>query len=157
MGVTSGSGTACPSGALEFKPCSWWGSCYSIFSFMCMFCRSLFVLLSFFLINHRYLVTIPHKSDLPIPKLTRSFINVHCQREEFEDTKVAIRIRISKKNRKHNGQRKKDKRTKNDLQNIHIKLKYYAFCYCSWVNFSNYYELEQLFLAIYWRQITLLV
>jgi hypothetical protein len=26
-----------------------WGSCYSIFSFMCMFCRSLFVLLSFFL------------------------------------------------------------------------------------------------------------
>jgi hypothetical protein len=27
----------------------YWGSCYSIFSFMCMFCRSLFVLLSFFL------------------------------------------------------------------------------------------------------------
>jgi hypothetical protein len=25
-----------------------WGSCYSIFSFMCIFCRSLFVLLSFF-------------------------------------------------------------------------------------------------------------
>jgi hypothetical protein len=25
-----------------------WGSCYSIFSFMCMFCRSLFVLLYFF-------------------------------------------------------------------------------------------------------------
>jgi hypothetical protein len=25
-----------------------WGSCYSIFSFMCMFCRSLFVLLCFF-------------------------------------------------------------------------------------------------------------
>jgi hypothetical protein len=24
-----------------------WGSCYSIFSFMCMFCRSLFVLFSF--------------------------------------------------------------------------------------------------------------
>ena len=28
--------------------CIWWGSCYSILSFMCMFCRSLFVLLSFF-------------------------------------------------------------------------------------------------------------
>ena len=27
-----------------------WGLCYSIFSFMCMFCRSLFVLLSFFAI-----------------------------------------------------------------------------------------------------------
>ena len=42
--------------------------------------------------------------------------------EEFEDTKEAIRIRISK-NRQHNGQKKKYKRTNNDLQNIHIKLK----------------------------------
>ena len=43
--------------------------------------------------------------------------------EEFEDTKGAIRIRTSKKNRQHNGQKKKYKRTNNDLQNIHIKLK----------------------------------
>jgi hypothetical protein len=43
--------------------------------------------------------------------------------EEFEDTKVVIRIRISKKNRQHNGQKKKYKRTKNDLENIRIKLK----------------------------------
>jgi adenylate cyclase class IV len=42
---------------------------------------------------------------------------------EFEDTKGVIRIRISKKNRQHNGQKKKYKRTNNDLQNIHIKLK----------------------------------
>ena len=41
--------------------------------------------------------------------------------EEIEETKGAIRIRISKKNRQHNGQKKKDTRTKNDLQNIHIK------------------------------------
>ena len=34
-----------------------------------------------------------------------------------------VRIRKSKKNRQHNGQKKKDKRTNNDLQNIHIKLK----------------------------------
>jgi len=27
------------------------------------------------------------------------------------------------KNRQHNGQKKKDKRTNNDLQNIHIQLK----------------------------------
>jgi hypothetical protein len=40
-----------------------------------------------------------------------------------QDTKGAIRIRISKKNRQHNGQKKKSKRTNNDLQNIHIKLK----------------------------------
>jgi len=42
---------------------------------------------------------------------------------EFEDTKGVIRIRISKKNRQHNGQKKKYKMTNNDLQNIHIKLK----------------------------------
>jgi hypothetical protein len=30
---------------------------------------------------------------------------------------------ISKKNRQHNGQKKKYKKTNNDLQNIHIKLK----------------------------------
>ena len=34
-----------------------------------------------------------------------------------------IRVRISKKNGKHNGQKKKDKRTNDGLQNIHIKLK----------------------------------
>jgi hypothetical protein len=46
-----------------------------------------------------------------------------CSREEeFEDTKGVIRIRKSKKNRQHNGQTKKYKRTNNDLQNIHIKI-----------------------------------
>ena len=43
--------------------------------------------------------------------------------EEFEDTKVLIRNRISKKNRQHNGQKKKPKRKNNNLQNIHINLK----------------------------------
>ena len=33
----------------EFTPDFYWGSCYLIFSFMCMFCKSLFVLLYFFL------------------------------------------------------------------------------------------------------------
>ena len=47
-GTTSGAGTAYHSVALEFTPGSQWGSCYSMFSCMCMFCRSLFVLLSFF-------------------------------------------------------------------------------------------------------------
>ena len=41
-GTSSGAGTAYPSGAPEFTP-----GFYSNFSFMCMFCRSLFVLLSF--------------------------------------------------------------------------------------------------------------
>jgi len=43
--------------------------------------------------------------------------------EEVEDTKGVIIIRISKKKRQHNGQKKKYKRTNNDLQNMHIKLK----------------------------------
>jgi hypothetical protein len=43
--------------------------------------------------------------------------------EEFENTKGAIRICISKKNRQHNGQKKKYKRTNNNLQNIHIEQK----------------------------------
>jgi len=44
------------------------------------------------------------------------------QCEEFEDIKGVIRIRKSK-DRQHNGQMKKYKRTKNDLQNMHIKVK----------------------------------
>jgi hypothetical protein len=36
--------------------------------------------------------------------------------EEFEDTKGVIRLHILKKNRQHNGQEKKYKRTNNDLQ-----------------------------------------
>jgi hypothetical protein len=40
--------------------------------------------------------------------------NLYIQ-DEFEDTKEAIRIRISKKNRHHTGERKKYKRTENDL------------------------------------------
>ena len=47
-GATSGAGTAYRTRAPEFSPGFQWGSCYFIFSFMCMFCRSLFVLLSFF-------------------------------------------------------------------------------------------------------------
>jgi hypothetical protein len=43
-------------------------------------------------------------------------------REEFEDATGIIRIRKSK-DRQHNGQKKKYKRTNNDLQSIHIKLK----------------------------------
>jgi hypothetical protein len=52
----------------------------------------------------------------------------HCvshtwtQLEEFEDTKGVIIIRISKKNRQHNGQKKKYKRTNNDLQHIKLKI-----------------------------------
>jgi hypothetical protein len=53
--------------------------------------------------------------------LTSNIIN-HMQ-EDFEDTNGVVRIRISKKNRQHNGQKKKYKRTNIDLQNVHIQLK----------------------------------
>jgi len=51
------------------------------------------------------------------------FWNDHVYQEEFEDTKGVIRSRNSKKNRQHNGHKKKDKRTNNDLQNITYKTK----------------------------------
>jgi len=51
MGATTGAGTAYPSRTPEFTPGFRWGSCYSIFSFMCMFCRSLFALLPLFLLS----------------------------------------------------------------------------------------------------------
>jgi hypothetical protein len=44
--------------------------------------------------------------------------------EEFEDTKWVIRIRNSKKDRQHNGQKKKNKKTNDELQNKHIEPHY---------------------------------
>ena len=41
---------------------------------------------------------------------------INVFKEEFEDTKEVIRIRISKKNRKHNDHKKNYKRSNNDLQ-----------------------------------------
>ena len=38
----------------------------------------------------------------------------------FGDTKRVIRTRISKKNKQHNGQKKKYKGTNNDLQNVKL-------------------------------------
>ena len=40
------------------------------------------------------------------------------------DTKCVIGIRISKNNRQRSGQKEKNKRMKNDIQSIHIKLKF---------------------------------
>jgi hypothetical protein len=69
------------------------------------------------------LPTLPeHLSSPPVfsrVRVTRSLVLYVC----FVDRQNVIRIRISKKNRQNNGQKKKYKRTNNDLQNIHIKLK----------------------------------
>ena len=42
---------------------------------------------------------------------------------EFEDTKGVIRIHKSKMIRQHNGQKRKNKRTTNDLQNFTLETK----------------------------------
>ena len=47
--------------------------------------------------------------------------------EEFEDAKGVIRIRISKKNRHNNDQKKKYKRTNNDLQKTRHELQLKLF------------------------------
>ena len=41
--------------------------------------------------------------------------------EEFEDTKGVIRIRILKKNRKHNGQKKKSTRGQTTIEKAYIQ------------------------------------
>jgi hypothetical protein len=46
------------------------------------------------------------------------WIQHNTKSEEFEDTKGLIIIHILKKNRQHSGQKKKDKRTINDQQNM---------------------------------------
>jgi len=43
--------------------------------------------------------------------------------EKCEDTKWVTRIRKSKKDRQHHGQKKQDKRTNNDLQSIKQNVK----------------------------------
>jgi hypothetical protein len=50
-------------------------------------------------------------------------IDLWSLQEKFEDTKGAIRIRISKKNIQQDVEKKKYKWTNNDLQYLHIKLK----------------------------------
>ena len=61
------------------------------------------------------------------PKDTTGVIRIRISKKNRiqwpKYTKRVIKIRISKTNRQHNDQKKKDKRTNNDLQNIHIKLK----------------------------------
>jgi hypothetical protein len=79
----------------------------------------MFILLKYGIDNQMYL----HILCFNQMKRLEVIWSILLYKEEFEDTKGVISIRISKKNRQHNGQQKKYKRTNNDLQNIHIKLK----------------------------------
>ena len=86
-----------PSGAHEFTPGFYCGSCYSIFSCMCMFCRSLFVLCTFsfghcvvcssiygFWLPLWYLQTLPHWN------VTKDFFSaLFCKKQQFTGIHVA--------------------------------------------------------------------
>ena len=79
-----------------------------------------------FLALHRHInmAGITRTRDHYVPLLIIGFTTAkQTSKEEFEDTKGIIRICKSQKDRQHNGHMKKNKRTNNDLQNIHIKLK----------------------------------
>ena len=71
--------------------------------------------------SHKYIID-RGKWGLTLTILLFTYLYIPDE-EEFEDTKGVMRIRKSKKNRQHNGQNKKYKRTNNDLQNMVIKLK----------------------------------
>ena len=80
-----------------------------------------------FILNSLKLVTFQRNIE-PVYRKASGSINIilYCGEKLKKSLKIpkgVIRIRISKKNWQHNGQKKKYKRTNNDLQNIHIKLK----------------------------------
>ena len=70
-------------------------------------------------------------------ELNKNIVQEHMLEEEFEDTKGVIRIRISKKNRQHNGQKQKDKqrstkhthKTKDRLTRTPLKTRGELGCY----------------------------
>ena len=75
-------------------------------------------------------------------------------RRSFDDTKGAIWIQKSKKERQHNGQKKKDKMTNIDLQNITHKTKDRVIRTPSKVSWAHNYMSTFLFrlspLSLYW-------
>ena len=91
------------------------------------------ILINFYSINHINFFTAKTSSEavasLPQWKLRHCMVmidnaqkDVKIFKKSLKIPKGVIRIRNSKKNRQHNDQQKKDKRTNNVLQNIHIRL-----------------------------------
>ena len=66
-----------------------------------------------FMIGNYYLV----RSN---PSLTYKCLRKELKEEEFEDTKGVIRMRISKKNRQHNDQKKKSTKGQTTIYKTYI-------------------------------------
>jgi hypothetical protein len=106
--------------------------------FCVVFCRSLFVFLS---LSFGHCIVFS------------SSIYGNINKNIFEDTNEVIRIHKSKKNRQYNGQKKRNKKTNNDLQNTTQKTKdaqYLVFCVMFWrllIVFlsSSYWNIHGLF------------
>ena len=92
MGFTSGAGTDDHSGPPEFIPSFQWGSCCSIFSFMCSVLRSLFVLLSFFFWSLCFLSF--HLRILSIPLESSNSSNHQCLNFLFITNNSLLQIRF---------------------------------------------------------------
>ena len=105
--------------------CAWWCPTHIVLCFYIVFSRLVYLVLPVAL-NCSCLIAPSLSSNIYLHKYMTAhfpFLIHTLQEEEFADTKGVIIIRKSKKNRQHNGQMRKDRRTNNDLQNIHIKLK----------------------------------
>ena len=96
--ATRGGGTEYPSGAPEFNLGFQWDSCYSIFNFMCMLCRSLLVLLFFFFwplccLFFNILIT-PLVSSIFLSKNLFSEIYNNCITEGLRSSKLLMDVQL---------------------------------------------------------------
>jgi hypothetical protein len=73
--------------------------------------------------TNNLIVTVNCKCLLLKFDITILIMSAELPSKKTHNIALQIEIEISKKNRQHNGQKKKYKRTNNDLQNIHVKLK----------------------------------
>ena len=89
-GATSGAGTENSSGERELTSGLQWGSCYSICSFMCMLCRSLFVLLYFFFWPLCFLFFFDIRILITPLVSSNSYIKQILQETRFRDGRYAL-------------------------------------------------------------------
>ena len=120
--LNNGARTDIPSGAPEFTPGSYWGSCYTIFSLMCMFCGSLFVLLFFFL----FVIVLS------------IFLRFTDSDYHFDIFKLFLGNKFQKC--KYNFKKKERNFTKNEIMQISLSVD----AIISWITFNKYVKIKRL-------------